>query len=94
MMAGVYQPAPPAALHNAVSAPEINAHCWTVLATRTGAHWQWRDERNKSTEAQQALRHASDANEIIIMHRRLGKGWELVARLSGPAWRRLQTRRG
>lgn len=92
-MAGVYQPATPAALHNAVSAREITADAWTVIAKRTGSHWQWCDERDKTPEAQKSLHALSDANHIIIMHRRVGRGWELVAQLAGPAWRRFQARR-
>lgn len=91
-MAGVYQPTPPAALHNAVSTTEITADKWTALAVRTGRYWRWSDTYS-STEAQQALRARCDADDIIVMHRRIAGGWELVARLSGPAWRRFQARR-
>ncbi len=92
MTATVYATNPPAASHNVVNVDEINADTWTVIATRTGIYWTWCDDYH-SVHAHQALRAASDANEIILMHRRIKDGWELVARLSGPAWRRFQARR-
>ena len=72
---------------------EITADKWTVIAKRTGSYWQWCDERDKTAKAQKSLHALSDANHIIIMHRRVGRDWELVARLSGPVWRCFQARR-
>lgn len=92
MTTALYQPPAPAALHKTVSASEITADAWTALATRTGIYWTWRDDYH-SAAAYKALHAASDANAIILMHRRIEGGWELVARLSGPAWRRFQARR-
>ena len=92
MTSAAYQPTASAALHKVVIDREITADNWTVVATRTGIYWTWRDDYH-SVPAHQALRAASDANEIILMHRRIKDGWELVARLSGPAWRRFQARR-
>lgn len=92
MTVKVYQPPAFAALHNVVNTHEITADKWTALAVRLGRYWKWSDSYS-STEAQQALRARCDANEIIVMHRRVSGGWELVARLAGPAWRRLQARR-
>ena len=87
-MAGVYQPATPAALHNVVSAGEITADAWTVVATRTGRFWSYRTGHTGA-----ALVAAADADTIVLMHRRAAEGWELVAQLAGPAWRRFQARR-
>jgi hypothetical protein len=70
-----------------VSGAEINADAWTVVATRTGRFWNY---RNGHTGA--ALVAAADADTIVLMHRRAAEGWELVARLAGPAWRRFQAR--
>ena len=87
-MAGVYQPATPAALHNVVSECEITADRWTVVATRTGRFWSYRTGYTGA-----ALVAAADADTIVLMHRRAAEGWELVAQLAGPAWRRFQARR-
>lgn len=87
-MTKVYHRAPITPTHNGV----IGVGYWTVLATRTGGYWKWRDENDKSTEAQEALRARCDANEIILMHRHGAEDWELVAQLAGPAWRRFQAR--
>lgn len=87
-MAGVYQPATPAALHNVVSECEITADAWTVVATRTGRFWNYRDGYTGA-----ALVAAAEADTIVLMHRRAAEGWELVAQLAGPAWRRFQARR-
>lgn len=87
-MAGVYQPTPPAALHNVVSEYEITADRWTVVATRTGRFWSYRTGYTGA-----ALVAAADADTIVLMHRRAAEGWELVAQLAGPAWRRFQARR-
>ena len=79
MTATVYATNHPAASHNFVNVDEITADKWTVIATRTGIYWTWRDDYH-SVHAHQALRAASDANEIIIMHRRVGRGWELFSK--------------
>lgn len=91
-MAGVYQLTPPAALHNSVSTTEITADKWTVIATSTNSRWSYYGDYG-SKDARAALHAASDANTVILMHRRASDGWELVARLAGPAWRRFQARR-
>jgi hypothetical protein len=85
MTAPVYLSTSPAASHNVVSAGEITADRWTVVATRTGRFWSY---RNGHTGA--ALVAAADADTIVLMHRRAAEGWELVARLAGPVWRRFQ----
>lgn len=87
-MTAAYQPTPPAALHNVVSAGEITADGWTVVATRTGRFWSYRTGYTGA-----ALVAAADADTIVLMHRRAAEGWELVAQLAGPAWRRFQARR-
>ena len=87
-MTAAYQPTPPAALHIAVSAGEITADAWTVVATRTGRFWSYRTGHTGA-----ALVAAADADTIVLMHRRAAAGWELVAQLAGPAWRRFQARR-
>lgn len=92
MTTALYQPPASAALHNAVSNTEINADRWAVIATNANSRWSYRDDY-QSDDARAALHAASDANTVILMHRRVTDGWELVARLSGPAWRRFQARR-
>jgi len=60
---------------------------WTVIArSASPGHWQF-----TGGWSSEAARAASDANEIVAMHRRVDLGWQLVARLAGPAWRRFQT---
>ena len=68
---------------------EINATHWTIIARNTAPGvWIFTgDWTNKTAIA------ASDANDIIMMHRRGDHGWQLVARWAGPAWKRLQDRR-
>lgn len=87
-MTAAYQPTSPAATHSAVSAGEITADGWTVVATRTGRFWSYRTGYTGA-----ALVAAADADTIVLMHRRAAEGWELVAQLAGPAWRRFQARR-
>lgn len=88
MTAPVYQPTLPAATHSVVSTSEITAEGWTVVATRTGRFWSYRTGHTGA-----ALVAAADADTIVLMHRRAAEGWELVAQLAGPAWRRFQARR-
>lgn len=88
MTSAVYQPTASAALHKVVIDREITADNWTVVATRTGRFWSYRDGHTS-----EALLAASDSGAVILMHRRVGRGWELVAQLAGPAWRRFQARR-
>lgn len=91
-MTAAYQPTSPAATHSVVSAGEITADGWTVIATSTNSRWSYRAGYG-SDDARAALHAASLRNEIVLMHRRIAGGWELVARLAGPAWRRFQARR-
>lgn len=87
-MTAAYQPTSPAATHSVVSECEITADRWTVVATRTGRFWSYRTGYTGA-----ALVAAADADTIVLMHRRAAAGWELVAQLAGPAWRRFQARR-
>lgn len=82
-MTEVYHRTPSAPMHNGVIGPGY----WTVVATRFGAIWRYRD----GFESKHLIA-ASATNEIIVMHRRSAEGWQLVAQLAGPAWRRLQER--
>lgn len=63
---------------------------WTIIArSSVPGHWHWTGGHTPD-----AARKDSDANKIIMMHRRTPHGWELVARLTGPAWRRWQAKPG
>lgn len=83
-MTAVYHRTPAAPMHDGVIGPGY----WTVVATRLGNTWRYRD----GWDAKQ-LMAAAETDEIILMHRRVKDGWELVAQLAGPAWRRLQAQR-
>ena len=65
---------------------KVNGTDWTVIARNTAPGvWIFTgDWTNKSALA------ASDADDIIMMHRRGEHGWQLVARLAGPAWKHFQ----
>lgn len=59
---------------------------WTVIA-RSASPGNWHFTGGWSSEVALA---AAGANEIVLMHRKFpdAPGWQLVARLAGPAWRR------
>lgn len=65
---------------------------WTVMAERPGTvelgGWRW---LNPHIDHATLIRMA-DANDAIVMRRRVGDRMEVVARLAGPAWKRLQAR--
>lgn len=65
----------------------LSADRWTVVARRvvrpSGDQWAWVEGALPA-----ALCAASDADEVILMHRHHAGGVDLVARLAGPVWRR------
>lgn len=61
---------------------------WNVIAySCVPGEWAW-EPRWSSAMAMRG----SDDNTLVVMHRRAERGWELVARTAGPAWRRMQQR--
>lgn len=67
----------------------LSPDAWTVVAHRVRSgpvhHWQW--EPGVGVKHLQAQ---SEADAVVLMHRRTPTGVELVARIAGPAWRRMR----
>lgn len=67
---------------------KLTATDWTVVA-RSSVPGHWHYAAHWSGDM---LAKASDANQIIAMHRKTEHGWEIVARLAGPYWQSFQRR--
>lgn len=65
---------------------------WTVMADRPAdvnfGGWRW---LNPYLDHRTLMRMA-EWNDAVVMRRIVGDRMEVVARLAGPAWKRLQTR--
>lgn len=58
---------------------------WTIIATSdTPGRWKFQPGHT-STDAMDRAK----CGEWIVMHRKADGGWQLLARLSSPAWRKL-----
>lgn len=58
---------------------------WTVVAHSDGL-FSWSFQAGYDGAS---LRRASQQGDIVVMQRRAAEGWELVAQLAGPAWRKV-----
>jgi len=67
----------------------MTEHEWTVIArSEKPGRWQW----SQGWAPGMAQSYAAE-DRIVMMHRKAPTGWDLVARLAGPAWRKFQRRR-
>lgn len=69
----------------------LSRESWTTVAHETYVlgwrKWQWCEGHDSY------LRVLAERDEVLLMHRRNGLSWDLVARLPGPMWQRMARRR-
>jgi len=68
----------------------LNTQSWTVVMRQPIKSSEWFTEPGHNKH--QLVNDAYN-DKIILMHRKAGEGWEAVARLPGPYWRRMVDRK-
>ena len=70
---------------------QLHADHWTVVGWWNGFF----DVRHSSGISPAALQRASDANDVVVMHRAGPNGRATIeARIAGPHWRKWMTKGG